>query len=336
MENNHSIFKLLNINNNDTLSKLHGNDIQNIIYFLNKYYLELRTNLNLKSEDTFGLELEFEHSNNLKISEELNNAWILKSDASLEDGGEVNSPILSDQKSVWTNLKNTCTIIKEYSKPGEKAAGHIHVGAQVLGNNYSNWLNFIKLWSTYENVLFRFGYNEYLTERPQITKYAGPISHELWLSAGNIEYDNYVKESFPFRFCYLKDLLPYARPQAVNFINISDPSLMKLKNTIEFRNFNETLNPIIWQNNVNLLVKLLNYCCRDSFDLDIIENRHKMNEEIYNSINLYREIYLNEALELADLIFDNNLDKVYFLKQYLKNYEVGYKPLTLAKKITID
>lgn len=38
-----------------------------------------------------------------------------------------------------------------------------------------------------------------------------------------------------------------------------------------------------------------------------------------NDSKLYGEIFLPEALEFSDMIFDNNLDKVYFLKQYLKN-----------------
>ena len=37
------------------------------------------------------------------------------------------------------------------------------------------------------------------------------------------------------------------------------------------------------------------------------------------------DIYLDEALELCDLIFNNNFDKVYFLRQYLKSFEINRK-----------
>ena len=36
-------------------------------------------------------------------------------------------------------------------------------------------------------------------------------------------------------------------------------------------------------------------------------------------------IYLEQALELCDMIFTNNFDKVYFLRQYLKSFEVCKK-----------
>ena len=34
------------------------------------------------------------------------------------------------------------------------------------------------------------------------------------------------------------------------------------------------------------------------------------------------EIYIDQALELIDLIFTNNLDKINFLRQYLKSFEM--------------
>ena len=36
----------------------------------------------------------------------------------------------------------------------------------------------------------------------------------------------------------------------------------------------------------------------------------------------YNKLYIDEALELVDLVFDNNLDKINFLKQYLKLYDL--------------
>ena len=35
------------------------------------------------------------------------------------------------------------------------------------------------------------------------------------------------------------------------------------------------------------------------------------------------KIYVDDALEFVDLIFDNNMDKIYFLRQYLKSFEVS-------------
>ena len=35
----------------------------------------------------------------------------------------------------------------------------------------------------------------------------------------------------------------------------------------------------------------------------------------------YNKVYIEDALNFADIVFDNNLDKVYFFKQYLKSFE---------------
>ena len=44
----------------------------------------------------------------------------------------------------------------------------------------------------------------------------------------------------------------------------------------------------------------------------------------------YNEIVLPQALELADLIFQNNYDKIYFLRQYLKSFETSTQELEKA------
>ena len=45
----------------------------------------------------------------------------------------------------------------------------------------------------------------------------------------------------------------------------------------------------------------------------------------------YSQIHINDAFEFADLIFTNNLDKVYFLRQYFKDMHVSMEPLTLSE-----
>ena len=41
----------------------------------------------------------------------------------------------------------------------------------------------------------------------------------------------------------------------------------------------------------------------------------------------YSDIYLDDAIELSDLIFDNELDKMYFLKQYLKINKYNFEAI---------
>ena len=122
--------------------------------------------------------------------------------------------------------------------------------------------------------------------------------------------------------------------QAVNFNHVNDFSEYGNYNTVEFRCPNGTLDPVIWQNNLNLFVKLIQYSKRDDFNNDLINERRKINEDFVESDNDFTKIYLRQALEFADLIFFNNADKVYFLRQYLKNYQCGDKEFERAKPFT--
>ena len=89
--------------------------------------------------------------------------------------------------------------------------------------------------------------------------------------------------------------------------------------TLEFRCPNASFNPIIWQNNVNLFFKMLRYASSSKFNGDFINEKiNKLDSGV-----IYDEINVNDALELCDLIFDNNLDKVYFLRQYLKSFDLS-------------
>ena len=77
------------------------------------------------------------------------------------------------------------------------------------------------------------------------------------------------------------------------------------------------------------------YAKSTKFNDDIIDARYKHNKKNYQ-IYSYNQIYLEQALELCDMIFDNNLDKIYFLRQYLKSFETTFRidKLVKCKKFT--
>ena len=132
------------------------------------------------------------------------------------------------------------------------------------------------------------------------------------------------------------------RRKSINFRNVSNTELYNVdkevdKNTIECRVANGTFNPIIWQNNINLLIKLLEYSKSEDFNDELLNRRlqETISKEIPSNIYKYSQIQTESAIELADLIFDNNLDKIYFLRQYFKDMTVGTKPLTKSKSFTV-
>lgn len=319
------IFSFINPKDNTKLSELKGIDLQELLVLINDYKLELRDSLNLSPDITFGLELEFEHANIKKIDKKLNlyfpnKEWATASDGSLVNGAEISSPILKDTKLTWINLKKICSIISPFAKIGEKAGGHIHIGSQILGDNQQSWFNLMKIWSAYENIVFRFVYGEFLTYRPVLASYAYPLYDDF-----KIQYQDAKEQKLDLD--KLIHNLSSRRNQAINFGNVSTSHLKENypENTIEFRCPNGSLNPVIWQNNVNLLTKLLLYCGNNNFNNDVVEKRLQSNDDNYYVFDwekVYNEIYIEQSLELCDMIFSNNLDKIYFLKQYLKQLKV--------------
>ena len=66
------------------------------------------------------------------------------------------------------------------------------------------------------------------------------------------------------------------------------------------------------------------YDLTENLDSDFLDYKLSNGDFAYDKTK-YNEVNIEEALEFADLVFDNDLDKVYFLRQYIKNYEENFK-----------
>lgn len=337
--NSESIFKIFPPAENVIFSSISSSDILDLVILLKNYYLTLRNSLNLSKKVSFGVELEFSSLNDEMISFIINKMfskeeWQLKNENTVKDGLEIASDILIDTENSWQTLKQVCDVISPYAKETPGAGAHVHIGAHVLGSNKIAWLNLMKLWSVYENIIFRFSYNEHLTARPLLFSYAPPIAKYLWEDYqiainNNYEMDDLI--SFITRKYSKEHALTFSHVSLVNFSRKTD------RNTIEFRVPNGTLNPIIWQNNINLFAKMLLYAKNPNFNHDIIDKRYEEVKDMFHNLNYYNEIFLEQALEFSDLVFTNNIDKLNFLKQYLKNYKLAknrhdYESISLLTK----
>lgn len=345
MENNYDIFKILNPNENILFSKLSSSEIDNMITNLYKYYLELRKSIGNYPNDTAGFEFEFEDYNETLIRREMSNKGYFKDDYKLyKDGedslvsdfltiGEICTPILNISNINWDRIKELCYIIKKNGYIGNNSGAHIHIGAQILNNIYNSLINLVSMIIAYENVIARFLYGNFINERLSMHTYATPVASEWYDTYQHFNKKHFKNISINNTISILS--MYYSKNKFINLSNIYKLGEEYVNNTIEFRGANGTLDPIIWQNNLNLIVKLMKYCNSDKFNLEIVENRIKKNIMNFNDYKYYRSINIDDALELCDLIFDNNLDKVYFLRQYLKdgNY-TDNKVLVLSKKFT--
>lgn len=315
----------MNQNKNDTFSSLRGFDLQDLLVEINNNLLEYRNTLNLPKDVTFGVEIEYEKVSKTRVTNFIKDnlsTWTSKEDFSLYSGGEVSSPIMSDEISYWQELKTICEYLSS-NKADTKhnAGGHVHIGANIIEDDVEAWKYFLKLYTAYESVIFRFAYGDKLSGRKKLLKYAPPISDSIYKRISKINDATTVLE--------LKDYLPtYHKYFALNFCNI-DVFELKSKeerlNTLEFRSPNATTNEVIWQNNINTFSKMLLSAKDKVMNMDFLDYKlgheyvyYLKNEYLYNNINL------KNALEFVDLVFDNNIDKMYFLRQYLKDFKNNY------------
>jgi len=324
----YDVLDILKPYDNDRISSMSKHDLYFLKSCLKNYILDLRESLNLSKNVTFGVEIEVDnildkihYLRRSKIFAE----WLWKSEDTLFNGQEIVSYILKDEIRTWDTLEYVFIKLGDCSEITPLCGGHIHFGSQIFGNNKDAYYNLYLLWQAYENIIFRFGYGEFISERDNIDKYAIPFL----LTVQNTNPTDYFFELHS-RMC-----LSYGK---ISENNLEEYKRCIVGNTIEVRSPNGSLNPIIWQNNINFFAKLMLYATSKNFNKDLILNRI---EEIKDKSNMYGGIFtylkmldLEKAVELADLIFDNNLDKVYFLRQYIKNEEVGIKVLEKGTKFT--
>lgn len=328
-------FPFIDPNKCDLLGNYKGKELLEILSQLDKFHLVYRSIIGLDKSDTFGIEIEYEQAQyelvreklielfNINMNDSPAIRWNSKIDISMpiasngkRYNGEIISPILTDTKEIWQQIESVCQMLQNMqAKNPNSSAGHIHYGTQILGLNINNWLNMFKMWVIYEKIIFRFAYGENLGPRKSISTYAGKIGDILYRQLPNYE-----------KYCNARELnrsLFNSKQYALDFASVQFNNVHRFmaNNSFEVRCPNGTLNPIIWQNNVNFFAKLFKYCASQNFNDELITSRLRNYHPENNSYASYNQIYLQEAIELADLIFDNNLDKLCFLKQYLKSFQ---------------
>lgn len=323
------IFEFIYPHDNNLLIKFEETEKNELVNFVNKYQLSYRDFLVLKRDSSFGLEIEFKVNNYKNFqSIKLNKKWILVKEQ-FKNGLEVVSPVLSDVSKSWNGLNDVCDVLDKVGKISKDCGAHIHIGTQVLGNNSDAWLNFIKIWAVFEPIIIRFSDGEYASSRACLYDYSKYLRNNFI----NIykAYEN--KYNFDIKD-FIKDTGCINKLNAINFKNVTSVSKIEKGNTIEIRCPNGSLNPIVIQNNVNLFVKLLEACGSNRINEDLLEKMYKKTKNIIYETNGYDELNIELALGFADIVFENNLDKIYFLRQYLKNNEVYLGKFKKVKKFT--
>ena len=312
-----------------------------LFHYLNNLELEYRDTININNKNmTFGVELEFLGllyddvkelvlGNNFTLP--IEDAMILKDrnvyaytteSTTNVNGCEITTPILRDKKRDWKNLQIMCNDLTKYGAYAKKCSTHMHFGAHIIGTKYDSWINLIKIWITYEKILYNFYYGEDDGPRKSIHTYARSINDIRFNEIDGIKRDNHllsVLKSMCSNGTYIGKQL------GINIFRVSEKYSIEYKNTIEVRIPNGTLNEKVIQNN-NLFSKLLTSIISNKVDVDYLNNKFK-NREVVSDINLFNDFDYEDAMYLGDMIFVSDIDKYYYLKQLYKLYKLSEEEL---------
>ena len=98
----------INKNRNDRFYYFRGSDLKLLITQILNYDLVYREKLNLSPLVTFGIEMEYEGVDKKLIDDYLESNrlknFISTTDYSLDSGGEIITPVLSDTKNAWKRV----------------------------------------------------------------------------------------------------------------------------------------------------------------------------------------------------------------------------------------
>lgn len=311
---------------NNEFTKLKAIDLLGITQELEGLYLEYRDTLNLERKVRFGIELEYEGLDKSKVEEFIGKQkidWKSEEDITLKSGGEAVSPKLFDQRKTWEDLRKICEFLRFQNADTTHNAGvHIHVGAHLLGDNLDAWRRFAKLYTIYERVLIRFGYGDKVNARRTLFSYAKPVALSFLEHISELDERRSLTTSKNF-FRQIYNV----KENAINLRSLEFLRAIVNFNTLEFRYFNSTTEEAIIQNDVNVACHMLLAAASKDLDEDFLNfklrqlEKASLNEKAY--LEQCSQILLREMAELVDLIFDNNKDKIYFMKQYIRSFETS-------------
>lgn len=315
------------LNYTGDFSKLSRKDLEYLFILLGNYKIRYRKTLDIPCDVGFGLELEFEDVLLYYVKKETSKAfqfkdWHVYQDQScsyqvdgFDVGGEVVSPILHNTKENWEKNADILNILHNLkANITDNTSFHVHVGAQIFKEDIKFVSRFIKVWCIFEHVIFKFAYGNSSIPRTKIQDFAHPIAEEI------IHKNDYVLSLDEIEMPIELEL---DKTKALNLSNYHKlTSDEEVNNDIEFRCANGTLDKSIVQNTVNLYVKLMLYCVSDKYDEKLINRLFDRLKP--KNFEKYHLSYAKDAVMLADLIFDQTLDKINFLKQYIKKGEVVF------------
>ena len=298
-------------------------ELHALLEYLKNLNLSYRKELNVDSDINFGLDMQFLGSS-IKVMERCikdvnkstnfinNSKYALTFNKSLysvfKDKSEIefNTPIFNNSREFFDDFKDLLVIFQNNGLEYSINKGiHVHVNLSVFEQDSIALLTFLKLFSVFENIIFRFGYGEQEESNFNVQMFSKPSSQLIHDYIPNMSY------SFDENISNLQQILT-CKSYSLNFHTHDN----KVKNdTLEFRMFNNTFNPIIIQNYISMVGNMIDSVVNKRIDLDMLD--YVYSQYINNkTLDSYSHVDSSSAIEFSDLIFSHTVDKDYFLKQY--------------------
>lgn len=300
---------------NTPISKMSRIEILHLKNEIMNFSLPFREKLNLPKSVSFGIEIEYEDVDKKLVDDFIRknmSSWMSTTDKTLVSGGEVVTPTLQDQIKAWQNLRKICEFLRQNKvNTAFNSAVHVHVGSHILHDKEA-WRRFLKFYTVYERVFVRFAFGDKINARRSFLEYAAPIALKLLNDREKLEAGEFKSLDF------------MVNNKKVGLNIRGTRGYEKEGNTLEFRSFNSTDKETIIQNNVMVATNMM-LTAAHNLDEDFLDYKLRQlsiqglsPEQYFTSCG---QIATAEALEFADLTFNNDFDKMCFLKQYFKGFE---------------
>ena len=275
------------------------------------------TQIGLDENITIGMEIESEGIMSETIGEleviaqrrEYNGktrGWETQADGSLQEGVEVVSPILTDNKKDVEEIYMVCSIMQRCGqKTSENCGGHIHIGSDYLTSKEA-YVNLFEIWGNAEKIICKMSNEKGKIPRMGLQEYASPISTKL-NEAIESETLNLESEEDLEQFIGKVQDVQGDRYSGLNLLNINNG-----QNTIEFRIPNGTINPDTWIENARLFGRIVQISQKLA-EIEKNPEQSKEDERLLDLRNhLKEEIPEQEKMEvLLSLLFSEEERQVY-------------------------
>ena len=262
--------------------------------------------------------------------------WDIKPDASLDEGVEITSPILTDNQEDIEDIYMVCTMLQKIgNETNERCGGHIHIGSNYLKSKEA-FINLFEIWGNAEEIICKISNEKNNIPRFTLQEYAKPISPKInkAIEEGTINLEN---EEDLNSFIEEIQNVQVNRYSSLNMFNINNGM-----NTIEFRISNGTLNPDTWIENARLYGRIVQM----SQKIAEIERNPESTKEEKRLVDLKEylksEIPEEEKMEiLLDLLFEKDERELYRERYFstikmLEEAPEGYNPLEDARFSKVD